>query len=85
MVMLGLDVAENLKRTGKHPGTLQELGGTTTRVSRMDPFSGEEFIYIVEEEGAVIYSVGYNGRDDRGETLQKAKVDDFGFHVGRAN
>ena len=85
LVKLGLNVAENYRAKGTFASGLQEVSGTTNRVSKIDPFTGREFIYVAEEDGVLIYSVGPNELDERSVTFEKAKVDDFGFHVGRAN
>ena len=85
LVKLGLNVAEDYRAKGKFAAGLQDALGTSNQLSTIDPFTGIEFMYVVEEDGAVIYSVGANGVDERGVTFEKAKVDDFGFHVGRAN
>ena len=85
LVKLGLNVAEDFRANGTFAERLSDQSGTTNRVSKIDPFTGREFIYVADEDGVLIYSVGPNGLDERSVTFEKAKVDDFGFHVGRAN
>ena len=85
LVHLGLSVTEYLRKYDKFPESLGKVDGRDRGSLRTDPFTGIEFIYVAEEDGVLIYSVGPNGIDERGVTFEKAKVDDFGFHVGRAN
>ena len=84
LVKLGLNVAEDYRAKRKFPAELQNVSGATNQLATIDPFTGSEFMYVVEDDGALIYSVGPNGIDERGVTFEKGKVDDFGFHVGHA-
>lgn len=54
-------------RHGKYPDTLKELALNTTHELPLDPFTGQSYIYRKEKEGFIVYSVGANLKDDRGE------------------
>jgi len=52
---------------GKWPATLNELSTDGEKMTQIDPFSGNEFVYRLKNGEPLIYSVGENGRDDGGE------------------
>lgn len=54
------------EREGRWPARLSELPDNLGDTIRIDPFSGEDFVYRVTADGPVVYSVGENGEDDGG-------------------
>ncbi|MDG2385640.1 MAG: hypothetical protein P8N76_28480 [Pirellulaceae bacterium] len=69
---LGLAVARYRSKTGDLPKTLEELVPDYIPILPRDPFDGEFMKYRVTDDGAVIYSVGPDGKDDSG-TIFDAK------------
>ena len=53
-------------RNGRYPGSLDELPADNIQHVRTDPYSGQDFAYRVNENGAMIYSLSENGKDDGG-------------------
>ncbi len=51
---------------GEYPDSLQELQETLEWQIPKDPFSGQDFIYVPEEDGFMLYSIGLNMIDDGG-------------------
>jgi len=56
------------KKTGNYPGDLAELVPKTLARAPVDPFSAGPLIYRPTETGYILYSVGPNGKDDRGQS-----------------
>jgi hypothetical protein len=55
------------------PATLDELRPEHLKEVPTDPFTGKPLLLARTEDGAVIYSVGQDGKDDGGESLSLAK------------
>jgi len=53
-------------RNGQWPTSLEDLPPRYTQDVRTDPFSGEDFVYRVTQNGPLLYSTSENGRDDGG-------------------
>ena len=53
-------------RSGEWPTSLDDLPPRYTQDVRTDPFSGEDFVYRVTENGPLLYSTSENGLDDGG-------------------
>ncbi len=53
-------------RTGQWPATLDDLPPRYTETARTDPFSKQDFIYRLTENGPLLYSSSENGTDDGG-------------------
>jgi len=54
-------------KEGRYPPSLRVLGGSPfIRSIRVDPYSGDEFVYAQTREGFVLYSVGVDRKDDAG-------------------
>lgn len=51
---------------GRYPNSLDELPAEQIQDVRIDPFSGQDFVYRQTAAGPVIYSVSDNGQDDGG-------------------
>ena len=51
---------------GGYPATLQQLQDTLDWPLPEDPFSGAEFIYLPQDDGFIIYSIGPDLADDGG-------------------
>ncbi|HCS53809.1 hypothetical protein [Rubinisphaera sp.] len=72
MSLLALKLKEIQLKEGRYPSTLPE--------STMDPFSGESYMYRVEDGEFILYSVGKNRRDDGGfgrENDEDPETDDL--------
>jgi hypothetical protein len=57
------------KAQGRFPDSLEQLKPGYLTSLALDPFSGEPYHYHLSGRGYVLYSVGQNGRDDRGLTF----------------
>lgn len=67
---------------GGWPATLIEAMESESTTMRWDPHSSDDFVYRIESDGPVLYSVGRNGRDDGGPPKKKGrrrKSDDVVF------
>ncbi|UCE61498.1 MAG: hypothetical protein JSU63_07065, partial [Phycisphaerales bacterium] len=53
-------------RNGRWPNSLDELPGDHPRQMRIDPFTGKDFAYRVDDNGPKIYSLSENAVDDGG-------------------
>jgi hypothetical protein len=84
VLRLAIAVRRHQLRTGGWPTGLGDVTGAEA-VGRADPcVDGGELIYRVTADGFVIYSVGENGRDDRGENAETAPAsgaDDIAIRV----
>lgn len=54
-------------KKGKWPKTLDALPKRVPKLIKQDVFRDEPFVYILLEDGPVLYSVGPDGEDDGGE------------------
>jgi hypothetical protein len=61
LALLAVSLAEYHASHGGYPSALKELGGVPS-----DPFSGKDMVYRPEKNGYVVYSLGYNLKDDAG-------------------
>ncbi len=72
MSLLALKLKESQLKERRYPNSLPE--------STMDPFSGEPYLYRMEDGQFILYSVGKNGRDDGGfghDNDQDPETDDY--------
>jgi len=53
--------------TGKWPQSLRMTRPIATTRARTDPFSGRYFVYRIEKGEPLLYSAGFNGKDDGGK------------------
>jgi hypothetical protein len=53
-------------KNGHYPAALSELVPEFLNKLPIDPFSGKDFIYRVEGNGFIVYSVGFTGVDHGG-------------------
>ncbi len=51
---------------GSYPASLKDLRKTLDWQLPKDPFSGQQFVYVPEEDGFILYSIGPNMIDDGG-------------------
>jgi hypothetical protein len=76
-------------RTGRYPGTLDELVPGLLAEVPIDPFTGKPMVYRREGEGFVVYSLGSNQKDDGGRStymitqLVMDKDDDWSWREDR--
>jgi len=79
-IFLALRIYKN--KYGKYPEKLQSLVPIILPSLPLDPFSGKNYIYRKKKNGFIIYSVGPNGKNDKGERNHKSK-DDISFKILR--
>lgn len=68
--LLGIAIAAHQKSTGRFPASLDALVPKYLPELPTDPYTGKPFVYLVEDEGAVVYSLGKNLNDDGGTTFE---------------
>jgi hypothetical protein len=56
------------RRSGRYPGSLDELVPGLLAEVPIDPFTGKPLVYRREGEGFVVYSLGSNQKDDGGRS-----------------
>ena len=61
---MGCKIYKN--RVGRFPEKIAELIPDLLEKEPIDPFSGKPFIYKLQEDGFIVYSIGSNERDDEG-------------------
>jgi hypothetical protein len=72
-IALGCKIFKN--QEGRWPGHISELIPDILSEEPVDPFTGDPFIYKLQEEGFIVYSVGSNEKDDEGKgTFQVTKL-----------
>jgi hypothetical protein len=77
LVQLACQLAEHRETQGSYPRALADLGGK----SILDPLTGEPFVYRLEGDRFVLYSIGPDGidgggdRDSRGKTSYRDEPD----------
>ncbi len=67
LVPLAVAVARHRAKTGHAPRQLAELVPDFLDQVSIDPWSGEPYLYRVQEDRVTVYSVGPDGEDDGGE------------------
>jgi hypothetical protein len=67
----------SLEHKGAAPANLEELDDLVSAEDRVDPFSGEEFIYQRTRDGWILYSVSDNQTDDGGKVGERPFDLDF--------
>ena len=64
-----------MHREGRFPEEIDELVPDLLDEKPVDPLTGNPFIYKLQEDGFVVYSVGSNEKDDEGRgTFQITKL-----------
>jgi hypothetical protein len=79
---LGLDLENFRSREGKYPASLQDLGLPDERIT--DPFTGRPFIYRAENDNVLVYSLGFDRKDDGGLHAPRKERHDIVWRVERA-
>lgn len=69
---LDLDLERWRAEHGRYPETLAALGLPAEDTS--DPFNDQPFVYRVEDDAVLLYSVGRNGKDDGGTTGKRGDL-----------
>jgi hypothetical protein len=77
LARVGLQALRHHADTGAYPETLANLGDLGTL---QDPFTNGAFTYAVENGGFICYSLGQNGKDDKG--LRDYKEGDVVWSTG---
>jgi hypothetical protein len=88
LAALGLAAAAFQARKGRYPGTIEELlEDAPIPVNPIDPFTGKPLLFRAVDGGLVIYSVGYDGKDNGGIERNRGgggDGDDIVFCLGAA-
>jgi len=71
MTQTGIALIRHKTRHGAYPEDTAAIDNDLLAKWPTDPFTGKPFIYRSTAEGAVLYSVGINGKDDGGTKSQK--------------
>jgi len=61
---IGCKIYKNYK--GRFPAKISDLAPDILPEVPLDPFTGKPYIYRLEDEGFIVYSVGSNQKDDNG-------------------
>jgi hypothetical protein len=81
---LGIALAAYHKQEKELPETLESL--VPNHISKLpnDPYTGKPFVYRVDDDGAIIYSLGQNLKDDGGTSIDDDRENhDHVFRVKR--
>jgi hypothetical protein len=78
-IVIGLKIYK--ERYGKYPEKIQLLTPEILPSLPYDPFTGKEFIYHIEKDYFLVYSLGENEKDDNGIFDRKTKKDDIGWKL----
>ncbi|MGC8834554.1 MAG: hypothetical protein ACP5R4_10925 [Armatimonadota bacterium] len=62
------------KRTGSYPSALQDVSARLGWKLPKDPITGGEFLYRRRPGGCLIYSIGWNGKDDGGRNFRDQRT-----------
>jgi hypothetical protein len=73
----GLGCKLYYQRYGKYPEILSVLVPEILKEEPLDPITGQPLIYKANEKGFIVYSVGFNKKDDEGRMsrLEKSILD----------
>lgn len=80
LMRLGIALEIHLLKTGSYPKNLADLSDQITAGVPVDPWSGNPFLYRMENSRPLIYSIGPNQSDDGGTDGQSPKDDDVIWH-----
>jgi len=61
------------QKYGKYPETLSALVPEILKEEPLDPITGQPLIYKANEKGFIVYSVGFNKKDDEGRMSRLEK------------
>jgi len=61
---IGCKIYKNYK--GRFPAKISDLAPDILPEEPLDPFTGKPYIYRLEDDGFIVYSVGSNQKDDNG-------------------
>ena len=73
---VGIALSRYQKQNGNFPDSLDPLAPDYLPALPADPYTGKPFVYRIDDEGALIYSLGKNLKDDGGKPLD----DDYQNH-----
>lgn len=71
---LGLALKLYRARHGAYPETLEELTPAFLKEEPVDPFTGKPLIYRQSGQGFILYSLGPNQKDDKGQEKEIKKI-----------
>lgn len=69
------------KKWGNYPDNLSSLCPEIISELPLDPFTGKDYIYCKKGNGFIVYSVGFNQKDDGGIENCKQGKDDINFSL----
>lgn len=75
LTRIAAELCRYRQTTGSYPEHLEELQSAGQRTAFVDRFSGQPYHYERRGDGYLLYSVGKNGRDDRGFDISRRMVD----------
>ena len=78
MAEIAFALLSHKENNGAYPKSLDAL-----KCPHIDPFSGAPYIYHPEGDGFVLYSVGYDAKDDGGAAGDLRKLEEKGDIVWR--
>jgi hypothetical protein len=91
MPQIGLALAAYRDDHGTFPATLDALAPDYLKSVPVDPFTDQAFCYRRDGAGYVLYSAGFNGKDDDGRSRSDdarcedeeapLEADDIAFHI----
>jgi hypothetical protein len=80
--LIALALAEHKRETGNYPETLSELAPKYLEKIPDDAFTGQPLKYQRQEAGYLLYSLGPNGKDDKGQDRNANNdADDWAIRV----
>jgi len=79
MAVVALSLAVYHSARGRYPEQLKPSGAVWGSTLPLDPYSGKEFVYRVENNSFALYTVGPNRRDDDGKLTSNGTGDDISW------
>jgi len=76
LAKVGIALASHQKKEAQLPKSLEVLVPNYLTELPTDPYTGNSFVYRIDDEGAMIYSLGKNLKDDKGSPID----DDYENH-----
>lgn len=80
IVMLGVALKYFKQKNGQYPSSLAELKDEILTEIPVDPFTGNEYIYVKEIDTVYVYSVGIDMKDGGGMKEGRRAFDDHVWH-----
>ena len=82
VALLALALAEYKREHGQYPDTLSDLSPKYLKTIPKDRFTDKPLKYQRQDQGYLLYSVGANGQDDKGQDRNANNAaDDWAIRV----